>query len=365
VSDFFNAVKGDLLDRRLLPIVVVVGAGLLAALAYAVLSGGGSGGATAQPPVSAPLAPGSAVIAVTPVQPSAGRAVAETTSGASQQRQGASRNPFAPIPGAGAASAGTSTSTSTTVSKISASAGGVSRSSASTSASTASSAGTSAGSAGTSSGSAVKNSGSAVTVTGSKHGATSHTSPTPKPAQPVKPRTVYSLTAAFGAAPPGPLQPGVKLPLYANLRRQQALPSAKQPLVVFRGVGAGGKSATFTLVGEALLRGPAACVPSPSQCLAVSLKPGQTEELEFLAPDGTAVSYRLQVLSITPVKATAAAARRLRGVSKAGGLLLSRGGLEPLPGLRYSPQQGVLVPVGDPVPAVDGQPAQALAPPNP
>ena len=112
---------------------------------------------------------------------------------------------------------------------------------------------------------------------------------------------MYAVTAAFGAAPPGPLQPGVKLAQYANLRRQQALPSAKQPLADFRGVGAGGKSATFTLLGEALLHGPAACVPSPSQCLAISLKPGHTEELEFLAPDGSVASYQLQVLSITPV----------------------------------------------------------------
>jgi hypothetical protein len=123
--------------------------------------------------------------------------------------------------------------------------------------------------------------------------------------------------------------------------------------VVFRGVGAGGKSATFTLIGEALLRGPAACVPSSSQCLAISLKRGQTEELEFLSPNGSAVNYKLQVLSISPVKASAAAARRLGSVSKAGGVILSRRGLEPLPGLRYSPQQGVLVPTGDRVSAAN------------
>jgi hypothetical protein len=341
VSGFFNSLKADLLDRRLLPIVIVVGAGLAAALAYAALGGGGSGGATAQPPPSTPLAPGSAVIAVTPVQPSAGRAVAETTSGASQQRRGTSRNPFTPLPGAAStgtstSSTGTSASTSASISKISTSSSGVSGSTGSGSSPTvASSVSTSSGSANS----------------GSEHGATSHTSPTPKPVQPAKPQTLYSVTAAFGAARPGALQSGVELAQYASLKRQQALPSAKQPRIVFRGVGAGGKSATFTLVGEALLRGAAACVPSPSQCLAISLKPGQTEELEFLAPDGTVASYQLQVLSIARVKASAAAAQRLRAVSKAGGLILSRNGLEPLPGLRYSPQQGILVPAGDGVPA--------------
>jgi hypothetical protein len=146
----------------------------------------------------------------------------------------------------------------------------------------------------------------------------------------------------------------VKLAQYANLERQQALPSAKQPRVVFRGVRAGAKSAIFTLVGEALLRGAAGCVPSTSQCEAISLKPGQTEELEFLKPDGTVVSYQLKLLSVRTVKASAAAARRLSGVSKDRGLLLSRSGLGPLPGLRYSPQQGVLVPAGDHVPAFNG-----------
>jgi hypothetical protein len=179
---------------------------------------------------------------------------------------------------------------------------------------------------------------------GSNQPATSHPSPAPKPVQPAKPRPLYSVNTTFGAAPPGPLQPGVKLPQYENLKRRQALPSAKQPLVVFLGVRAGGKSAIFVLVGEALLRGAAACVPSRSQCAAISLEPGQTEELEFLAPNGTVASYQLKLLSITPVKASAAAARRLSSVSKAGDLILSRNGLEPVPGLRYSPEQGVLVP---------------------
>jgi hypothetical protein len=338
VSNFLTAVKADLLDRRLLPIVAVVGAGLAAALAYAALSGGGSGGATAQPPLSTSVAPGSAVIAVTPVQASAGRAVAETTSGASQQRRGTSRNPFTPLPGAGSTgtSGSTATSTSSTVSSISAGSGAASSSSGSTSSSkVASSVATSP----------------ATAATGGQHGSSSHASPAPKQAQPSRPQTLYSVTAAVGAAPPGPLQPGVKLAQYASLRRQQALPSAKQPLVVFRGVRAGGKSAIFTLVGEALLRGAAGCLPGPSQCEAISLKPGQTEELEFLKPDGTVVSYKLKLLSVARVKASAAAARRLQGVSKAGSLLLSRSGLGPLPGLRYSPQQGALVRTGDPVPA--------------
>ena len=113
----------------------------------------------------------------------------------------------------------------------------------------------------------------------------------------------------FGVIPAGLTAASAQLTPYANLKRQQPLPSAKQPLVVFRGVTAGGKSATFTLVGEAILRGGAKCLPSASQCQAIDLKTGQTEELEYLPPTGAAVTYELQLVDITSTKATASAAR--------------------------------------------------------
>ena len=42
---------------------------------------------------------------------------------------------------------------------------------------------------------------------------------------------------------------------------------------MFRGVTAKGRSATFTVVGEAILTGAGTCLPSPLQCAAVDLKP--------------------------------------------------------------------------------------------
>jgi hypothetical protein len=338
VSDFLNAVKADLLDRRLLPVLAVVGVALAAAVGYAVLAGGGSSAGTPTAAISSsPLTGGAAVIAVTPVQPSAGAAVAETTSGSAQQRGGPSRNPFAPLPAPASGSASQSSPSSTSGSG-SGSAGSPASSRAATPAST------SPGPEGA----------------GKPPSSTSQGSGTQKPA---KPPAIYQVTAAFGVAPPGPLPPDVKLAQYANLKRQQPLPSAKQPLVVFRGVNAGGKSATFTLVGEAILRGSAACVPSPSQCQAISLKPGQTEELEFLTPGGAAVSYQLQVMSISSVKASTASVRRsLSGESKAGGQFLRRSGLVVLPGLRYSPEQGVLVVVGVPARPSGAQPPAGSPP---
>ena len=109
---------------------------------------------------------------------------------------------------------------------------------------------------------------------------------TTKTAQP-KPKTVYDVAIEFGVLPPG-ITPrngaAHRLQEAASCRRR--CPRPKQPLIVFRGVTAKGKSATFTLVGEAILPGTGACLPSPTQCQAVDLKPGETEQLNYLPPDG-------------------------------------------------------------------------------
>ena len=119
--------------------------------------------------------------------------------------------------------------------------------------------------------------------------------------------------------------------------------------MVFRGVTAGGKSATFTLVGEAILRGAGVCQPNASQCQAIDLKPGTSEELEYVPPEGTPVVYELQVASIVTSKASAAAARKLFvSESKVGLQFLRAAGLAELPGMRYSTGAGVLVFAGHP-----------------
>jgi hypothetical protein len=119
--------------------------------------------------------------------------------------------------------------------------------------------------------------------------------------------------------------------------------------VVFRGVTAAGKSATFTLVGEAIIRGNGACVPNPSQCEAIDLKPGQAEQLEYLPPSGPPIIYELKVVKISKATATTASARIALSVeSTAGREVLRRAGRLTVPGLRYSARKGVLVFVGRP-----------------
>lgn len=42
MSAFFNSLKSDLFDRRVTPVLALLGVALLAAIVYAVLGGGGS-----------------------------------------------------------------------------------------------------------------------------------------------------------------------------------------------------------------------------------------------------------------------------------------------------------------------------------
>jgi hypothetical protein len=94
---------------------------------------------------------------------------------------------------------------------------------------------------------------------------------------PRKPATAYQVSVLFGAVPAGtPLLTATLTP-YQNLKLLTPLPSGDKALIVFRSVTAGGKSASFTLVGEAILRGAATCVPSAAQCQRINLKPGQAE----------------------------------------------------------------------------------------
>jgi hypothetical protein len=309
MSAFLGSLKADLLDRRMRPFLALVVVALLAALGYAVL-GGGSSSSTPPATVSPlPIPVGASGITVSQAPSSSNQAIAETTSGSALQHGGPSRDPFTPLPSPVAKSAATAPATA---------------------------------------GSKASGSGSSSTSSSESSSKTStETAPatTPKPSTPAKPETVYHVAVGFGVVPAGTPPASVQLTPYADLKRLVPLPSAKQPLVVFRGVTAGGNSATFTLVGEAILRGTAKCLPSTSQCQVIELKTGQIEEFEYLPPAGPAVIYELQLVGITSSKASASVARAaFRGESKVGRELLRRIGLVALPGLRYAPAKGVLVP---------------------
>lgn len=316
MNEFFNSLKTDLTDRRLVPFVALVLVALIAAIGYVVLGGGSSSSSVptaSAPPVSAPAAIAGG-LAISQTAPE--KAVAETTDGSSAQRQGPARNPFDVLPAVAKANAA-----------------------AAAAAAKAAAAATKSSSAG-----ATPSSGSGSEPSSKGGGSTPTPTEPSKPSKPVKPQIVYHVAVLFGVTPAATTPPGTPLTSYQNLKLQTALPNVKQPLVVYRGVTAGGKSATFTLVGEAILHGAATCLPSVTQCQAIDMKPGQTEQLEFLQ-GGQTITYELQIVSITSSKASTAAVRSLlaHGQSKAGRELLRRAGLQSIPYLSYSSQVGVLV----------------------
>lgn len=314
MRSFLESLRSDLLDRRFLPVLALLGVALVAALAFAVLGGGSS--TTPTPPATGAStgATGPAVaVAITPA-PAADQAVAETTSGAHQHST--PRNPFTPLPSSKDKSA-----TASSASKPSSSASSTPNSSSSSS--------TSSSSPTSSSGS-----GSSSPSTPPKP-----TKPKPKPAQ-----KVYHVDVLFGAAPVGTPPQSIPLSAFNDLTRLYPLAVDGEAPLVFTGVTVGGASAIFTIVREVFPHGPAVCHPSASQCQAIQLKPGQSEELEYIPTSGQALVYRLELVSITPAKASAAkAASTFHAISHAGRALLRGAGLSALPGLRYSTRTGVIV----------------------
>jgi hypothetical protein len=300
MTDFLNALKTDLSDRRLLPFVALVGVALLAAIGYVIVGGGSSSSSTPTATV-APVtasAPPSKLGSVS--QTSTEKPAAETTEGTNAQHRGIARDPFVALP----------VKTSKAAAAVTPTTGG----------------------------------GSTPTTGGSSTTTTPKGTTPSKPSTPAKPKTVYHVAVLFGVIPAGTDPQAATLTPYENLKLLTPLPSAKLPLIVYRGVTTAGHSATFTVVGEAILRGSASCLPNASQCAAIDLRPGQSEQLEYLPPSGgPSVLYELRVVTIAASKAHAGSVKSvLGGISKAGREVLRRSGLVAIPYLHYSKQLGVL-----------------------
>jgi hypothetical protein len=278
MNAFLASLKADLLDRRLRAVLLAVCLGLVGTLVYALT--GGSGGTPAPATAAAPPSSASAISPVA-ASPTGNQAVAETTSGAPLQREGKSRDPFTPLPG----------------------------SKASTTAAVAQPAAASASSSQAAKGAAQKASQPSSGSSGGSEGGSSSTAGKPKHAA-HKPKTVYRVAILFGALPEGTPAADAQLTPFTNVKPRKKFPSHGAALLSFHEVTAGGKRVVFELLGEALLKGSATCLPSASQCRSIALAQGQSEELEYLpAAGGRPVVYELQVVSITSSKAAAARAR--------------------------------------------------------
>jgi hypothetical protein len=318
ITDFFSSLKEDLLSKRMLPFLVVLGVVLVAAVAYAVLGGGSSSSptpVTASVPAGASAAVGDVAVSQAPANPN--EPISETTEGTSKQHHGVAHNPFTPLPEAKAAAASSTSSSS--------------------SAATTPSAGS--------------------TPSAPSSGGTTPT--TPKETTPAKPKVYvhYHVTAQLGVVPVvaegAPAQPAL-LKTYKDMALDEPLPGKANPQLVFLGVVLRtGKEALFGLTGAAILHGSGSCQPSATQCQAIDLQVGQSETLEVLEADGSTVTYELKLVSIDKSTSTASTARvrdAFRAQAKAARELARRA--PKLSELRYSPWGGGFVFAGHPAFAV-------------
>jgi hypothetical protein len=286
--DFLQSIRSDLLSRRLLPLLALLGLALLAAVGYAFTSG--SGGATSPPPASvsnSTAARGATPLPVTAAPADPNEAVSETPGGVRYQSQGPTRDPFIPLsvpPAAKKASASSSSSSSSSSAKSTGS----------------SSVGTGSSSTGASSG------GQQAPVP---------TAPIP-PKKASKPRFPYAVSVLFGPASTTPGQSATLTP-YGSLKLLQPLPSKQDARIVFERVTSNGKGAVFKLLVPPILHGTGVCLPSTSECEAIDLKAGQAEELEYVEANGRSVLDELKVVSIAKQSAGANAARAGRGARAA------------------------------------------------
>jgi hypothetical protein len=309
MSGLLASLKTDLLGRRLLPVVILLGVALAGAAAYAVLGSTSSGSSTPTADLGPSLpSPPPSLASPAPTNPNV--AVSETTSGTHYQQGGATHDPFTKLPEPKAKTtstpSGSGSSSSSTGSK-----------------------------------------GSSSPSSGGSGGGTTPSGPTnPKKEETPKKKVeqrYFQVALLFGPAPAPGQNP--QLTPYENLKRLTPLPDPDHALIVYSGVSKSGEGAIFTLLHEAIVRGGGICLPSATQCEMIDMPIGKVEELQYVGGEGQAVTYLLQVVSIVKHETvlTPRSAPRAARVSKAGRKLLRASGLSALASLRFLPGRDVVV----------------------
>jgi hypothetical protein len=276
--EFLHSVKSDLLSRRLLPLLALLGVGLTAAIGYSLT--GGSNGTTPSTPAKASPTNSQTKLPVAVASANPNEAVSETPAGGRYQSQGPTRDPFTPLPSPPPAkSAGSKSSTAK-----------------------------SAGSSSAGSSSSRSGSGGGSSSGGTSPGAQAAPVPAPAPKKPAKPVFPYTVSVLFGLAPNAQGQSTPPTP-YQDLKLLQPLPSKQDARVSFERVTSSGKGAVFKLLAPPILHGSGICLPSTSECQAIDLEVGHAEELEYVEASGQTVVYELKIVSIAKKNGGANAAR--------------------------------------------------------
>jgi hypothetical protein len=282
MRELLDAVKADLTDRRLRPLVIVVAVALIGALAFVVLGGSSQ---SASPTATAAAVPGGAVATPALSQAAASNpkaAAAETTYGTHDQHGGKLVDPFTELP---------QPQSKTAAKKSASPAKG--------------SSGSSGSGSGASSGGGSKPSSSGSGSGGSGSGGSGASPASPPPVPPAAPKThvEYLADVELGPAPTTPGE-AVHLTKYSRVKLGTALPTKSHPLVVLKAATFGGEkgtppaTATFALASSPIVNGPGKCLPSDTQCESVRLETTGLEELQYAEENGQTVTYLLRVTAV-------------------------------------------------------------------
>ena len=121
------------------------------------------------------------------------------------------------------------------------------------------------------------------------------TSSGPKTTKTVIPKTVVSrVSLQFGQA--------AALKTFGNVAKLTPLPSEDNPLLVYNGITENGKSASFLLSADATPSGQGRCDPDPSNCQTLTLSAGETAFFDVPSGVGGITQYELKILAVTSPK---------------------------------------------------------------
>jgi hypothetical protein len=179
----------------------------------------------------------------------------------------------------------------------------------------------------------------AGTSTGSGAGSGSSDATTPvepvataTPVPTATPTPAYSVKVRFGNVE------GAS-PKAEDVERLEVLPSAKRPVLVFRGLASGGKVAIFELSGTVVAEGDGKCEPTPENCQNLKLRAGETEFITVTGTgEDTSVQYQLELVKINA--STKASAAKLEKKREQGTAVLSE--LDRTLGYAFNPAKGTL-----------------------
>jgi hypothetical protein len=300
-------ILGDLREKRLWPLAVVL---LAALIAVPVLL---SKGSSSTPPVAQTPAAGQSA-------PSAGLPVVSSTSTPTGGKvKGSARNPFNQLVH------GAATGVASAISAATGATAGVG----STGASTTPASGTSSTGNGT---------GTSSTTTTTTTTTTIPTG-TPKPPPPGLTSTQsYAVKLAITNSSGG-------VDTISPLERLSVLPSNQQPLLVELGVLKGGNRVLFAVQPGAVVSGAGTCVPGPIDCEILSLPQDATATLGKQSSSGIQTVALFAVTGITAAdhSSVAAANSARRAESDAGRALLAASTSTALSLFQYEPGLGALV----------------------